>query len=389
MFRLIATILAFVFLSQLTYAEVDSGRYEISELGQAYWLPAWLSKNIFYDFKNRLIEVKTKQAEKIKNLNPNQCASAYQRLYKKSDIRWSIFFGYGDGDGKNHTTDFAERDVVEKEIRSTCPEDNPEIQFCGFTAEGNAGEYVRQVLTKQNRLINIHIRLFNASVTSEIEKNMADSSQKRKSIYLEKAYIDALKTDDIVFYAGHARYGSGPGFRPLVRKTKDWWVAALFRPMIYDVVSALNPGINNSSKEYPESVAVNPGTNPSVIGMFSCEAEAHYGLGLANNSESGLILTRQSVDYADNLRLLYASANALLKQECEEEFSLSMRSAITKIYYRKDNQPPQDYEKQMPKLFNFFHQDKVKNKNDILLYFQTKDEKVLDITNQNQAQVPN
>jgi len=146
MFRL-TVILAFVLCSQLTYAEVDSGRFEVSELGKTYWLPSWLSRNIFYDFKNKLIETKA-QAGVIQTVNPGQCTSAYQRLYKKSDIKWSIFFGYGDGDSKAYTTDFAERDVLEKEVRSECPELNPEIQFCGFTATEKAGEYTRQIRTK-------------------------------------------------------------------------------------------------------------------------------------------------------------------------------------------------------------------------------------------------
>jgi len=208
---------------------------------------------------------------------------------------------------------------------------------------------------------------------------MDGKAQKRKSKALEKAYIEALNSDDIVFYAGHARHGAGPGFRPLVNKSKDWWIATLFRPMINEVLSTLNPNINSSDDPALRNEKPAP-NNPSVIGMFSCEAEAHYGSSLADNSESSLILTRQSVDYADNLRLLYASSNALMNQECEEEFHSSMRSAITKIYYRKDREPPQDYEKKMPRIFNFFHKDKLKYKNDIVLYFQNKGEKELDIT---------
>jgi len=381
MFRVTA-ILAFLFVSQvlghLAYAnsEADNGRFEVNEYGEAYWLPAWLDKGLLYEFKNRLIEVKS--ARQIQASNPEQCTSAYQRLYKKSDIRWSIFFGYGDGEGTDsYTTDFAERDLIETEIKSACPQFNPEIQFCGFREEGQPGEYIRQIRTKNNSIINIHLRLYNASLTTEIPKDEeAQKKQKRKSKNIEKAYIEALKTDDIVFYSGHARHGAGPGFRPLVKKSADWWIATLFRPMANKVLQTLNPNINYRDDSPPPPKTV---TNPTVIGMFSCEAESHFGYDFANNSDSGLILTRQSVDYLDNLRLLYASSNALMTEECEEDFNASMKEAITKIYYRKDKDPPTSYDKKMPKIFNFFHQDKLKYKNDLVLYFQNKGEKEMDI----------
>lgn len=378
MFRLTA-ILAFILLSQLAYAnsEADSGRFEVNENGEAYWLPSWLSRGLLYEFKNHLIEVKAQK--QIQTANPEQCTSAYEKLYKKSEIRWSIFFGYGDGEGtRSYTTDFAERDLIETEIKSPCPQFNPEIQFCGFRQAGSPGEYVKQIQTKNNSMINIRLRLYNASLTSEIAKDdEGKKRQRRKSKSLEKAYIEALKTDDVVFYSGHARHGAGPGFRPLVKKSKDWWITTLFRPMANDVLYALNPNRNNND-DFP--ALEKTVKNPAVIGMFSCEAEAHFGYDFANNSDSGLILTRQSVDYADNIRLLYASSNALLTESCEEDFNADMKEAITKIYYRKGKNPPQSYDKKMPKIFNFFHKDRVKYKNDLVLYFQNKGENEMDIT---------
>lgn len=375
----LTVILALVLSCHGAYAEAESGRFEVSEIGDVYWLPDWLSTNIFYDFKKQLIEMKSQvQAQQQVGAQENvQCQSAYQNLFKKTDVRWSIFFGYGDGDGKSYTSDFAERDLLEKEVRMPCPERSPEIQFCGFSQKSQPGEYVRQIRTKENAVVNIHLRLFNASLTSMIKDNMHGKRQIRKSRALEKQYIEALQTDDIVFYAGHARHGSGPGFRPLVRKSKDWWIATLFRPMMNNVLYALNPNRHNNDEGIPaftKTVA-----NPSIIGMFSCEAEAHFGSSFANNSESGLILTRQSVSNADNMRLLYAASNALMAQECEDEFHASMKESITKIYYRKDKRPPSNYEKKMPRVFNFFHKDKIKYKNDLLLYFQNRDEVEMDI----------
>ncbi len=379
----LTAILVLILLSQVYMhqahadSQVESGRFEVNENGEAFWLPSWLSRGLLYDFKNRLIEVKSQRQNQ--NSNDKQCTTAYQKLYKKTDIRWSIFFGYGDGEGAtSYTTDFAERDLIETEIKSACPQFNPEIQFCGFREDSRPGEYIKQIRTKNNAIINVHLRLYNASLTSEIAKDEeGQKKQRRKSKSIERSYIEALKSDDIVFYSGHARHGAGPGFRPLVRKSKDWWITTLFRPMANEVLQTLNPNINNRDDFPPPPKTV---TNPTIIGMFSCEAESHFGYDFANNSDSGLILTRQSVDYADNIRLLYASSNALLTEECEEDFNSSIKEAITKIYYRKDREPPTSYEKKMPKIFNFFHQDKLKYKNDLILYFQNKGEKELDIS---------
>lgn len=368
--------LLILFSAHMAFSEMDSGRFEMSEQGQAYWLPAWLSFNIFYDFKRHLIDVKAAQAPVAPKA---QCRTSYQKIFNKSDIRWSVFFGYGDGDGDDHTTDFAERDLFEKEIQLPCPELNPEIQLCGFKREGDQpGQYVKQITNKDQFVVNIHLLLYNASLTSEMNVNLKEKEkeQRRKSKKIEKTFIESLHTEDILFYVGHARHGSGPGFRPLVRKSRDWWIATLFRPMVNNVMNSLDPQppIDN----FPQLKGnVN---NPSIMGFFSCEAEAHYGAEMVRKSpETSLILTRQSISSSDNLRLLYAASNALLAQECDTEFQQSLKESITTVYYSPKKGPPESFEEKMPRFFNFFHKDKVKGRNDLLLYLEGRDEVEMEI----------
>lgn len=358
----------------------DNGRFEMSEIGVAYWLPDAIPYGVYNDFKE---ELATLQPQPTDETETEQCRSSYQKLFSKPDLNWSIYFGYGDGASENYTTDMAERDILEKEIKSPCPQFRPDIQLCDFKADSLiSGQYTKQIRTKNGQTVNVRLKLFNSSLTSEITVNKErKSDQKKKSKALEKSYIHALQTDDIVFYSGHARHGSGPGFRPLSKNPFSKMVTGLFRPMASKMYNALGEDdrVDHSDDVYPPPAA-RTGKPPALLGFFACEAEAHYGVNLAHRTDAGLILTRQSISTVDNMRLLYAASNNLLTESCEKDFTQSMNQSIKTIYYRQKKGPPTAYDDKMPKLFNFFHKDKVKYRNDLLLYFQNRHEVGMDIS---------
>lgn len=351
----------------------DDGRFEMSEAGQAYWLPDSIPFGIYNDFKEELATLKPQPGDATES---EQCRTSYQKLFSKPDINWSIYFGYGDGASDKYTTDMAERDIFEKEIKSPCPSFRPDIQLCGFREDPTiSSQYVKQIRTQEGQVVNVRLKLFNSSLTTEVAVNREKKSeQKKKSKALERSYLHALQTDDIVFYSGHARHGTGPGFRPLSNNPGSRLITALFRPMASKMYNSLGEDdrADHSDDVYPPPTRAVK--SPAVLGFFACEAEAYFGVNLAHRTDAGLILTRQSISTVDNMRLLYASSNNLLTQACEKDFTQSMTQAIKTIYYRKKKGPPTSYEDKMPKFFNFFHKDKVKYHNDLLLYFYNRHE---------------
>ncbi|AZZ37648.1 hypothetical protein CIK05_12865 [Bdellovibrio sp. qaytius] len=352
----------------------DDGRFQMSESGQAYWLPDSIPYGIYEDFKNELANLKPKP---VNQTEIEQCRTSYQKLYSKPEVNWSIYFGYGDGASETYTTDMAERDIFEKEVKAPCPQFRPDIQLCEFKEDTLiSGQYTKQIKTKEGQTVTVRLKLFNASLTSEIAVNIEKKDdQKKKSRALEKSYIHALQNDEVVFYSGHARNGSGPGFSPLPTNTLSWLAKGIFRPMATKMYNALGEDdrVDHSDDPFPprnEPV----GKNPAVLGFFACEAEAHFGVNLAHRTGAGLILTRSSITTEDNMRLLYASTNNLLTESCEKDFDQSMVQSIKTVYHAKNEAPPISYSEKMPKFFNFFQKDKVKYRNDILLYFHNKGE---------------
>lgn len=359
----------------------DEGRFEMSETGQAYWLPDAIPYNIYTDFKEELATLKP---QTMTETEANECRLSYQKLYSKPDVNWSIYFGYGDGASENYTTDMAERDIFEKEIKAPCPQFRPDIQLCNFKPDTLiSGQYTKQIKTKDGYIVTVRLKLYNSSLTSEIAKNTErKSDQKKKSKAIEKSYLHALQTDDIVFYSGHARHGTGPGFSPVSKSPFSKLVKGIFRPMASKMYNSIGEDdrVDHSDDTYPPPAPI--AKSPAhILGFFACEAEAYYGVNLAHRTDAGLILTRQSISTDDNMRLLYASTNNVLTETCEKDFAQSMNKSIKTIYYRQKKGPPSSFDEKMPKLFNFFHKDKVKYRNDLMLFLKNRDEVSLDISN--------
>lgn len=364
-------------MSALIGLQVNAGgRYEINMRGQEFWLPDWMSSQVYSEFQKELIALHEKSSAP-NSVQQLQCENSYKKLFDKSDIRWSIYYGYGDGDDESFTTDITERSLLEKEITYPCPEGYPNIQFCGFTKSSDPrGQFQKKILTKQKKWVTIHLNIFNPSVSPDLLTNSKNPQQIRKSKELEKSFLQAIHTEDILFYSGHARHGTGPGFRPLAEQSKDWWIAMLFRPMMARVNSTMNP---RSYTDEPLFHQQKP--SPKIMGLFSCESEGHYGVQLTQNSpDSGLIMARQTISALDNMRMMYAAANSLITETCEDQFQKNLGQALKTIYFPRDTEKPRSYKNLFPKIFNFFQPNQIKNQNDLLMYFRNQDLDYVDIT---------
>lgn len=333
----------------------------------------------YSNFRQEIANIHNKHLHMpLSSEDQNKCEKAYSRFLSQPDLNWSIFFGYGDGDDPTHTNDLAERVLFEEQITAPCIEG---LGACGFTPEeGKPGAYTRVMISQQNTPVTVHLKIYHSSLTSSmwVNQHKKRSQQMRLSKYVEAQFLNALAHDDIVFYVGHARHGSGPGFRPLEFKSKNWWLATLLQPMNANVRKTLAGPDSEESfldlKRPPDTSA------PKAIGFFVCDAEAHYGRMLSYSSpDSALLLTRNTIFIPDNNRAMFAGANAILTQSCQADLQEQLNVSITKIYYHEKKGLPKNITKTLPRDFNFFEKDKIHNQNEIKMLLRDHFDKEVSI----------
>lgn len=277
-------------------------------------------------------------------LEGQQCKAAYQKLFNKDRIKMSLYFGYADLEaGNEHTADFAERAWFEDQLTEDCVD---AVSVCGFAqAETNPKVYTKK-LNVYGHVVELALTLYNSSLTeSHIENTGARAAdQNLKTAALEKSYIQSLQNDDISFYFGHARYGSGPGFGPIKDFSKAWFRNYTRKPVLKDIRQSLK------ANQEPAK----------MIGMINCDAQAHYGYYLNHNApSSSLLLSRETILSEDALRILFMSVNSLFNLTCETEMKELFRKSITTVYYRQHEGKPTSIDEKTPLLFNFFKKEKV------------------------------
>jgi len=287
-----------------------------------------------------------------------RCEAAYGKLFAKPNIRWSIFWGYSN-DSDGHTEDLSARHLFESQLTKPCITG---LALCEFSAQaGKPGEYFKTLWNRQRQPVTVHLRLYHSSVTSDVAQNegLFRAQQLAQSAFVEAEFLKALNTDDVVFYEGHARHGSGPGFRPLTEHSKQWWLATLFQPMINNVLKTLVGSSNDVQTLIPQA--------PGLIGLFVCDGEAYYGeeLARATHNQTALLLSRETAQVDDDSRTTYAASNAILAQACEDEFQTQLNVAIRTIYYYNEKGIPKDLTTLTPHLFDFFEREHLHSQNQI------------------------
>lgn len=362
----------------------ENGQIEISVNQKSYWQPESLNFLMLPDFKEKLLQKNENSNQKnLSALEKEQCQKAYSKFSHKKNIKWSIFFGYGDISDPQHTSDLAERDLFERELISECDYQRPSNKVCGFE-KLSENLYKKTIYSSSSEPVTYEIKLYNASADSVVEKQKENKIQKKHSKTIQNLFSESLKKDDFVFYVGHARYGTGPGFKPLEKFSFSWFIAALFRPSSQKLRYSL--GYEDTSTDMNEqSRWVINEKQPDVIGFFACDAEGHYGKMLSQLApNSGLILTRQSILTSDNLKLLYAATQGLLNKSCESDMQSDFNSAISTVFYNPQKGPPTNEQitELMPKFFNFYHKDKIKNKSSFKMLFVDPEPEELILSNE-------
>lgn len=267
----------------------------------------------------------------------DECQAAYSRLYQNPILRISAYFGYSNI--KELVYDKVQRSQFEDKLTGICPVDQS-TQLCGFSKDSeNPNLLTKEIIGPDQRPRTVEIRLGDSAYTimDAVNKNHDAQAQNQKSAATKKNFLSALTTDDVVFYIGHARYGTGPGFYPL--RNQDF-IHAVTKPDLYEMLTVLK---NSQHK-------------PQIFGMLACETKALYGATLHQTlPNAALILTNQTTMTDDSIRTLETSVDDLLAMKCQKDFNQDLKRATKYLSYSGNDLKKNDAEK-FPVIAGFFQQ---------------------------------
>lgn len=270
------------------------------------------------------------------------CHQSYEKMYGDGELTMSLFLGYADND--DYVNDHINKARYVEQITENCDETTV-IELCGFKRDPDDADIFRKTITRANgRQEKIRLRISSSAVGSSNKENMSTNkaAQDRQSAQTEAKFIKALQTDDVVIYEGHARRGTGPGFKPM--GTTDWVKAVAMKQSLQNMTNALK-----TAKK-----------TPGIIGMITCEGESHYGKALQEAApNSGLLLTRQTSSFSDADSIVQSSLEFILQKQCAQSFRAVLKQSVQSIF----NSPLHgagNYKEKLPELYNFFEVNKKK-----------------------------
>ncbi len=316
--------------------------------------------------KSEILETLSSVKNEVPNdqltaLETKQCAKAYAKLFSKDQFKMSVYFGYGDMEKSDYTTDLDERRFFESFLTMDCREG---VSLCGF--EKTKPNTYSKKITLNQRTVDFQISLYHSSLTEveKINRVTEKDRQDKLSRQLQLNYINSLINDDAVMYFGHARRGSGPGFFPIDEKSWFWLKTYSTTPFLKEI----NKSLLKSKK------------SAGLIGMINCDGGGHYGKyvnQLAKNSS--LFLRRQTTEGGDALRVLVIGVDGLLSESCEPQMNALLKKSVAYVFYNAKEKPPKSMSKVQPKFFKFYDADKIYGETywQGLLKIVTEDETVM------------
>lgn len=268
------------------------------------------------------------------------CRQVYDKIYGDGELTMSLFLGYFD-DG-NYVEDKLDKVLLIDQITAACVHG---LQLCGFARDPDDADVFTKTITRANgKTDKVRFRITHSAVSSNHQNNVGvyKAQQQKQSKAAEDAYFRALQTDDVVIYKGHARRGTGPGFRPM--GASGWVNAVATKPNLQRMMQTLK-----ATKK-----------TPAIIGMITCESESHYGKALQDAApNSGLILTRQTTSFSDTDSITEASMENILQQSCATQFRGQIKNAVHHIY-SSPLDGADSYKDKLPEIYNFFEPNKKK-----------------------------
>ncbi|HLD98811.1 MAG TPA: hypothetical protein VJB59_01045 [Bdellovibrionota bacterium] len=239
-----------------------------------------------------------------------KCTKAYSDLYSKKGISISIFFGYDNDqafvdDGRYQRADLEQLLTRPPEV---CARGVILPFACGFKRDpDDASSFVKPLIGPDRKAKRVRIRLISSSVISgDLRNHVFAREQADLSERVKQDFERSLRTEDVVFYSGHARDGGGPDFFP-PRLNSDQKVDYAWyrkhRPGLKEVLSALDA------------------RSKLVFGLFACDSNAHFRKSIkAVAPNVPLILTNAAIPITSTHNVMVASLNAVLGMKCRDAF---------------------------------------------------------------------
>jgi len=239
------------------------------------------------------------------------CESQYRALTADGRLRIAVFFGFMNLELSGIVLDPYNRHDLQRHLLRPCP---PRYHVCGFRPDPVQPDLlVKQVKSADGKPLQMEIRLWHSSLGDDYQAILSHPQprQERHSKAVQSAFLDSLDGVDALFYIGHSRLGSGPGFAPLPWFSRNWLDVWLLDPLM--------PKISDRLKK-----SAHP---PALIGLLACTTKHYYLSRLQEASPRTTWIGTLGDTYSDqdNAALLGA-LNALLGRYCRGDFVRSLRA---------------------------------------------------------------
>jgi hypothetical protein len=267
-----------------------------------------------------------------------ECRKAYENLFSGPEFKIGIFLGYSEV-GKN-VTDGPRKAALASLLSRKCVRNQG---LCGFSRDvDDADHFAKTIVAPNGQKKRIILTVMNSSYSENDTENKGTYAnlQADKSDGIRAAFLKSLREDDAVFYLGHSRHGTGPGFKPM--GALDWANALASKPALAEMLDTLKIS----------------GAKPKILGMLSCLGEQHYAKLLSKAAPtSALLLIRQTAANTDLERTLASALNALLARKCERRLQKDLQEATR--YFRVGlSDQGISIDERFPVLYNFFAKNK-------------------------------
>lgn len=221
-------------------------------------------------------------------------------LQQKNLITASVFFGYNDQHPDTNVVDHLQKQNFIDQITKSCFD--KEV-LCGFRFDPSAEDLFEKRWIVDGLQQTLKLKLHSSSYTNYDPQNrnrFADLQNERSSA-VQKEFEKSLKSDDIAFYVGHARFGGGPDFN--------------FAKLLSDgnVDSTYYKNNRDNQKRMLRALSQVP-EKAQIIGILACDSEKHFSKNIKDiKRNSNLIFVNSIKDPEQMDRGLTLSFRWVLK----------------------------------------------------------------------------
>jgi hypothetical protein len=231
----------------------------------------------------------------------DDCFQEYSKLYKNRSLRVSVFLGLMDAPDGSLWDRPAKHSLIEYLTRE-CYSDN---YACGFIQKSTDPNVLQKTtIDFNNIIINIH----DSSVSDSFDTNNSKLllAQQEKSKRITNLFLESIEKNDIVFYIGHSRFGTGPGFYWLPPLSSQWLSTYIYSPVLSGTLRKLEQ----------------TSTPPKIFGIFGCSSQRHYAKKFHSAApDMALILTTGITLYDQDIVEAVHALNSIFGNMCYSDDS--------------------------------------------------------------------